>query len=958
MTNQKTLCTVLVAVGLAGFAIAADTQRADDGAAARDVRPNDSSPKRDRQDGHLEMPGPDTLWLLPAPLGTSPGGRVERNGYVAVQVNVDDNGNNIIGDAGNEPSIAVDPVDRTRMAIGWRQFDTIASDFRQAGWGWSDDGGQTWTFPGRIEAGVFRSDPVLRSDADGVFYYNSLTAEGYDFWCHVYISTDGGMTWDDGHYAEGGDKQWMAIDQTDGIGRGNIYAHWTRSWSVCNGDFTDSYDGGYTFQDCIEVPDNPQWGTSIVGPNGEVYVCGAGYGDFTVAMSSTLQDPMEPPAWDWQKSVNLGGDQGFSTGPNPGGLLGQAWIGVDRSGGPSHGNLYLCCSVDPGGSDPLDVMFSRSTDGGLTWSSPVRLNDDTGNAWQWFATMSVAPNGRIDVIWNDTRNDPGGYDSELYYTFSEDAGVTWSVNEVLTPAFDPHIGWPQQNKMGDYFDMHSDNLGADLAFSATFNGEQDVYFMRIGQSCTDAGTVRFDKDGYACESEAVLTVSDCGLNTDDGMIETVEIDVDSDSEPGGESVVLTEVGPAAAVFEGTITLSETDAPGVLLVHDGDTVTATYIDADDGQGGYDIEVTATAEIDCDAPVISDVTISGIGPRQATVQFTTDEPAYGAVRYGLSCDMLDEIEASSDLVTEHEITIIGLEPETVYYLAVEATDEAGGTAIDDDGGECYSFTTLEGALILLVDDDDNSPDVRSYYTETLDALGVWYDIWDTNNSDDEPLLADLAGYTSVIWFTGDEFGGFCGPGGAGEAALADWLNAGGCMFISAQDYFYDRGLTGFMTSHLGVQNMDSDVSQDVVTGVGSVFAGLGPYSLDYSMMSNYSDEIYPDATAEVAFDGDSGNAAVNKDGEVYRTVFLGFAFETLPTETAREEVMQAYLDICGDLFPDCPADITGEGVVDVLDLLAVLATWGPCDPPCPEDINGDGVVDVLDLLEVLSVWGPCD
>ncbi len=55
--------------------------------------------------------------------------------------------------------------------------------------------------------------------------------------------------------------------------------------------------------------------------------------------------------------------------------------------------------------------------------------------------------------------------------------------------------------------------------------------------------------------------------------------------------------------------------------------------------------------------------------------------------------------------------------------------------------------------------------------------------------------------------------------------------------------------------------------------------------------------------------------------------------------------------------CPADVTGDGTVDVLDLLAVLAAWGPCEPDCPEDINGDGIVDVLDLLEVLSAWGPC-
>ncbi len=53
--------------------------------------------------------------------------------------------------------------------------------------------------------------------------------------------------------------------------------------------------------------------------------------------------------------------------------------------------------------------------------------------------------------------------------------------------------------------------------------------------------------------------------------------------------------------------------------------------------------------------------------------------------------------------------------------------------------------------------------------------------------------------------------------------------------------------------------------------------------------------------------------------------------------------------------CPADINGDEVVDVLDLLAVLSAWGAAGGV--EDVNEDGVVDVLDLLVVLSAWGPC-
>ena len=163
--------------------------------------------------------------------------------------------------------------------------------------------------------------------------------------------------------------------------------------------------------------------------------------------------------------------------------MGQAIIACDNSGSSGDSTVYVLSSVNPPGADPLDVNLIRSTNRGSSWSSPIRINDDPGtSAWQWFGTMSVAPNGRIDVIWLDTRDDPGTYLSSLYYSFSEDNGETWSQNERLSTAFDPHVGWPQQNKMGDYFDMISDNEGVSLAWAGTFNGEEDVYYSRINQT--------------------------------------------------------------------------------------------------------------------------------------------------------------------------------------------------------------------------------------------------------------------------------------------------------------------------------------------------------------------------------------------------------------------------------------------------------------------------------------------
>lgn len=401
------------------------------------------------------------------------------------QVNVNSSGDNIEDDAANEPNIAINPLNKNEIVIGWRQFDNISSNFRQAGWSYSSDGGQTWTFPGVIQPGIFRSDPVLDFDLDGNFYYNSLTlVNGVDFACKVFRSDDGGETWDGGVDAFGGDKQWMAIDRTTGVGTGNIYSFWTGAYSICQpGFFTRSTDGGDSYEDCVTVDGDPYWGTMAVGKDGELYIVGGGFPDnLVVAKSENAQVAGAVVDWNGAVNVNVDGYIGFSGGVNPDGLLGQANIDVDVSDGVGQGYVYVLASVHRNSvNDPGDVMFARSTDGGATWDDPVRVNDDpTSNETQWFGTMSVAQNGRIDAVWLDTREANGSTDSSaLYYSYSIDQGETWSANEMISDLFNPHVGYPNQNKMGDYFDMVSDSTGAYLAWANTLNGEQDVYFSHI-----------------------------------------------------------------------------------------------------------------------------------------------------------------------------------------------------------------------------------------------------------------------------------------------------------------------------------------------------------------------------------------------------------------------------------------------------------------------------------------------
>src|SRR5689334_18826727 len=102
-------------------------------------------PPQDDEDacGGVDAPLPGSGQHSPRTVISTPFG-------TSYQVNVDVTGQNTVGDAANEPSICLDPNNPNRIAIGWRQFDTINSNFRQSGISYSTNGGLNWTFPASV----------------------------------------------------------------------------------------------------------------------------------------------------------------------------------------------------------------------------------------------------------------------------------------------------------------------------------------------------------------------------------------------------------------------------------------------------------------------------------------------------------------------------------------------------------------------------------------------------------------------------------------------------------------------------------------------------------------------------------------------------------------------------------------------------------------------------------------
>ena len=402
------------------------------------------------------------------------------------------------------------------MSIGWRQFDSVLSNFRQAGFAHTINGGRNLDRTGVLQPNIFRSDPVLNSDNAGRFFYLSLLQTFFD---DLWQSLTGGQSWTIIAPADGGDKQWFTIDNTNSSGHGFQYQFWSTDGNNYGGrQFTRSINGG------VDLDESDQYSElTCVGHFGRRFRWQCFYWRRELEhwrdLVCSLHECKERRCRSNFRPKHCGQSwrqYRFSEPINPEGLVGQVFLAVDRSGTSTNNNIYMLASVQPSGSTTgSDVMFVRSTDGGSTFSAPRRINDDPVNhaKWHWFGTLAVAPNGRIDVVWFDTRNAANNTDSQLFYSYSFDGGNTWSLNVAISNSFNPFLGYPNQNKIGDYITVVSDNASANVAYAATFNGEEDIYYVRIPP--TGPGIVATNPATNVASFSATLngTVNPNGLTT-------------------------------------------------------------------------------------------------------------------------------------------------------------------------------------------------------------------------------------------------------------------------------------------------------------------------------------------------------------------------------------------------------------------------------------------------------------
>jgi len=365
--------------------------------------------------------------------------------------------------APEEPSICINPKN-TNILVAGANLNYVS---------YSTNGGLNWATQYGLVSGSYGvwGDPCIICDTTGAFYYIHLAnPPSPGNWIDRIVfqkSTNNGVSFSNpGTYTglngtKAQDKAWACVDPRNN----NIYVSWTQFdnyGTMTQTDtsrilFSKSTDGGNTWSsslrldkyggDCYDGDNTVEGAVPCSGPNGEIYDVWAGpkiryaqwglfFNKSTDAGNTWLSQPIyvcdQPGGWDYM----INGLQRCN---------GMPITSCDISNGPYRGNIYVGYSDSAGNLDH-DIKFVKSTNGGLNWSTPLRVNNDAAGKEQFLPWMTVdQKNGNIYFVFYDRRNYTNTA-TDVYIAKSTDGGNTFTNFIVSSTSFVPTSG----TFFGDY----------------------------------------------------------------------------------------------------------------------------------------------------------------------------------------------------------------------------------------------------------------------------------------------------------------------------------------------------------------------------------------------------------------------------------------------------------------------------------------------------------------------------
>src|SRR5579871_510135 len=370
----------------------------------------------------------------------------------------------------DETPIAVNPLNKKELITGGNDYNCTSGSYR--GFWVSDDGGKKWSGACGLdvtgESGD--GDPVVGYDLKGNVYQGGIESDGIG----IASSSNNGKNWNamvliGPVSGESADKPWLQIDtNANSPFKNDLYVSNTMFGSGSNSTIyvSHSTDSGKTWTIVAASPTAiypdfvNQFSDLAIGKDGTVYLtylnCPAT--SECIGQKSTMYIQKSTDGgntWSNQVAVDTPtlatGTCGFyGSLPNTCERVSDIpSIGIDNSGGPNDGNLYV---VDYNWTGSfMQVHVLTSTDGGNTWSKPVNVAPKSDNHDQFFPWLNVDSKGNVGVTWLDRRNDPNNLEYEAFATWSSDGGKSFHTNvQIADTASNPDDDGFGGGFMGDY----------------------------------------------------------------------------------------------------------------------------------------------------------------------------------------------------------------------------------------------------------------------------------------------------------------------------------------------------------------------------------------------------------------------------------------------------------------------------------------------------------------------------
>jgi hypothetical protein len=437
-----------------------------------------------------------------------------------------------------EPWLAIDPTNDRHWIAVWQQDRWSNGSSRGLVTGVTFDAGATWT---RVAprfsvcaGGTYTraSDPWVDFSPNGVAWQIGLVTSGTSFTATsinavvVSRSTDGGLSWSDPVeiiHDEGStffnDKETLTADPHD---PGFVYAVWDRLRP--NGGpayFARTTNGGVSWEPARPIHD-PGNGQQTIGNLIRVLPDGTLVNLFTHIKGGSGEEEEEKEAPDDATlEVLRSTDRGATwTGPHviaeyqPAGAKDPATGAAIRDGTPigamavgPDGTLYVVWQDARISPDPErdDILLARSTNGGVTWSTPVRVNRVPGRS-AFAPQVHVAADGMIGVTYFDLRSDTADettLPTDYWLARSQD-GVTWTETHLAGPFDLQQAPLAGGFFLGDYMGLAS-AAGEFVALHARATGNAfnrtDIFATRVATNvpgivytAVEAKSARADAD--------------------------------------------------------------------------------------------------------------------------------------------------------------------------------------------------------------------------------------------------------------------------------------------------------------------------------------------------------------------------------------------------------------------------------------------------------------------------------